>query len=92
MSNPPPTPYRDDRASLEAENERLRRELDRARRVRAWPAVAALAAYVLLVTELRGWLNGADPVRYWIAVVSLVLTLGVSVAIALRLVIGGRGR
>ncbi|XXT17373.1 hypothetical protein WME94_44815 [Sorangium sp. So ce429] len=81
-------PYRDGRPSLLAENERLRRELARLRRRRAWPAVAALGGYLLLVTELRGWLNGADPVRYWAALVALLLALGVSVASALRLIVG----
>ncbi|WP_437997051.1 hypothetical protein WMF26_40065 [Sorangium sp. So ce185] len=81
-------PYRDGRPSLAAENERLRRELARLRRRRAWPAAAALGGYVALVTALRGWLNGADPVRYWVALVALLLAFGVSVASALWLIMG----
>lgn len=83
-------PYRDDRPSLVAENERLRRELARSRRRRAWPAVVALAVYVLLLTELRQWLNGTDPVRYWVALGALIAALGVSVGFAIRLFFGGR--
>ncbi|WP_437672858.1 hypothetical protein [Sorangium sp. So ce131] len=84
-------PYRDSRPGLVAENERLRRELAGRRRRRAWPAVAAIAAYVALVTELGGWLNGTDPVRYWAALLSLLLALGVSVATALHLIVGRGG-
>ena len=83
-------PYRDDRPSLVAENARLRKELAKTRRRRAWPVVAALVVYVVLVTELQGWLNGTDPVRYWFGLGSLVAALGVSVVLALRLVFAGR--
>lgn len=83
-------PYRDDRPSLAAENARLRRELAKTRKRRAWPVVAALVAYVALLTELRDWLNGADPVRYWFALGSLLAALGVSVVLAVRLVFARR--
>lgn len=78
-------PYRDDRPSLIAENARLRKELAKSKRRGAWPAVIALAAYVVLITELRDWLNGNDPTRYWIAVASILGALGISIAIAIRL-------
>ncbi len=83
-------PYRDSRPGLLAENERLREEIARLRRRRAWPPVAALVVYLVLVTELGGWLNGADPVRYWLSLGSLLLALGVSVASALHLILGRR--
>ena len=78
-------PYRTDRPTLVAENARLRRELAHTKRRRAWPAVASLGVYVLLVTQLRDWLNGTDATRYWLAIISLVASLGVSVAVAIRL-------
>jgi cell division septal protein FtsQ len=78
-------PYRDDRPSLVAENERLRRELAKTKRRRIWPAFLSLGAYVVLITELRDWLSSSNPTQYWIAVVSIVGALGLSVAIAVRL-------
>jgi hypothetical protein len=83
-------PYRDERLSLPAENARLRDEIARLRRGRSWPTVAALVGYVVLVTQLSGWLNGTDPVRYWLAIVSLVVALGVGAASALHLILGAR--
>jgi hypothetical protein len=84
-------PYRDDRESLIAENASLRRELARLRRRRAWPALASLATYLLILTELRDWLNGTDPVRYWLAILSLVIALGASATGAIHLIVGSRG-
>ena len=90
---PPPDlePYRDERLSLLAENARLRGEIVRLRRGRSWPTVVALVSYVVLITQLSSWLNGTDPVRYWLAVSSLVIALGAGAASAIHLILGDRG-
>ena len=72
-------PYRDENASLVAENERLRTELDRLRapRLRASTALALVASDAAVVLLFRPWFNGGSDVKFWVAVgVSLVLTLG----------------
>jgi hypothetical protein len=71
--------YRDENASLAAENERLRAELARVRapRRRASTAVALLASDAAAVLLFRPWFNGASDAKFWIAVVvSVSLTLG----------------
>jgi hypothetical protein len=85
-----PAPYRDERQSLLAENARLNREIARRRRRRVWPAVASIGAYVVLLTQLRDWLNGTDPVRYWIALLSLIVALGAGAASVVVYIFGGR--
>jgi hypothetical protein len=70
--------YRDERASLVAENERLRAELARIRgpRRRASTAVALLAADVAVVLLLRPWFNGSSDAEFWTAAaVSLTVTV-----------------
>jgi hypothetical protein len=70
--------YRDETASLVAENARLRAELARLRapRRRASAAVALFGSDVVAVLLLRPWFNGGSDVKFWAAVViSLVLTL-----------------
>ena len=72
-------PYRDENASLVAENERLRGELARLRapRRRASTAVALVASDAAVVLLFRPWFNGESDAKFWIAVgVSLLLTLG----------------
>jgi hypothetical protein len=85
-----PDPYRDERPSLLAENARLRAEITRLKRRRALPAVASLAAYLVILTELGDWLNGTDPVRYWVALLSLGLAFCVGLASAIHLIAAGR--
>lgn len=74
-------PYRDENASLVAENERLRGELARlrapARRTRrASTAVALVASDAAVVLLFRPWFNGESDAKFWVAVgVSLLLTL-----------------
>ncbi|HEY2514278.1 MAG TPA: hypothetical protein VGI39_25600 [Polyangiaceae bacterium] len=75
-------PYRDENASLVAENERLRAELERLERLRAprrraTTALALVASDAAVVLLFRPWFNGGSDAKFWIAVgVSLVLTLG----------------
>lgn len=83
-------PYRDERLSLLAENARLRAEIARLRRGRSWPTVIALVGYIVLITQLSSWLNGTDPVRYWLAISSLVVALGAGAASAILLIVGAR--
>jgi hypothetical protein len=83
-------PYRDERLSLLAENARLRSEIVRLRRGRSWPTVVALVSYIVLITQLGSWLNGTDPVRYWLAIISLVVALGAGAASAIHLIVGAR--
>jgi hypothetical protein len=80
--------YRDETASLVAENARLRAELTRVRS----PRRRAAAALVLTVTDvtavlaLRPWFNGGSDVKFWAAAILVaVLTLG-AVACALSAV------
>jgi hypothetical protein len=77
-------PYRDETASLVAENERLRAELARIRapRRRAAGAMALLASDVVAVLLLRPWFNGESDAKFWTALlISASLTL-VSIAYA----------
>jgi hypothetical protein len=70
--------YRDETASLVAENERLRAELHRLRapRRRAAAAVALLGADFAAVLLLRPWFNGASDAKFWSALaISAALTL-----------------
>lgn len=77
-------PYRDEKETLRAENERLKAQLAerRARRVpRAAIALAVLAigAFVLL----QPWLNGSDA-RFWSALGIVAVLLGAALIAAFR--------
>lgn len=74
-------PYRDDRVSLRAENERLRSALAVRRSPRSRPvlAVATAAADVVAYVFLRSWLNGNSDALFWGALLVLV---GLAVAAA----------
>jgi hypothetical protein len=63
----PPSPYRDDRAALLDEIERLKRGRRRAWKPRV--ALALLAAHLVLRGSLTEWLNGQSDGRFWLAVV-----------------------
>lgn len=82
----PTDPYRGDRASLVAENERLRRELVRARRRRhrIWPVAAGLGVHLALRPLLDPWLNGASDARFWTAVTLLVAPLAFALVALVR--------
>lgn len=70
--------YRDETASLAAENARLRAELAhlRAPRRRATAAVALFGSDVVAVLLLRPWFNGGSDVKFWAAVgISVALTV-----------------
>ena len=78
------TPFRDEKESLRAENERLHAELakQRARRVPRVGIAIALVAVVAAVA-LQPWLNGSD-VRFWAAVAILGALVLAAVVAALR--------
>ena len=80
--------YRDETASLVAENERLRSELARLRapRRRTASAVALIASDITAVMLLRPWFNGESDAKFWAAVaISVALALA-AMAYALGLV------
>jgi hypothetical protein len=71
--------YRDETASLVAENARLRSELARVRspRRRAAGAVALAAADVTAGLLLRPWFNGGSDAKFWLAAILVAaLTFG----------------
>ena len=69
-------PYRDERESLRAENERLRSDLARAHyRGRAVHVAAGLFAHVIARQLVGPWLNGDDDLRFWLGVAVAVLPL-----------------
>jgi hypothetical protein len=77
--------YRDETASLVAENARLRSELARVRGPRRRAAAAAVLVVVDIVSALtlRPWFNGGSDAKFWAAtVIVAVLTFG-AVACAL---------
>jgi hypothetical protein len=84
--------YRDENASLVAENARLRTEIERLRggRRRLWPAAAVLASDFAAVLLLRPWFNGGSDAKFWAAVtISLALAISAT-AFALVSVPNGR--
>ena len=87
-----PGPYRDDRDSLLAENRRLRRQLAVHPRVRAWPALAALAVYAVALVTLADWLHAGSALRYWVAVAILIGSLVAAAGFGLRILRGNRRR
>jgi len=69
-------PYRDERESLRAENERLRGDLARAHhRGRAVHVAAGLFGHVIVRQLVGSWLNGDDDTRFWLGVVIAVVPL-----------------
>jgi hypothetical protein len=79
--------YRDETASLAAENARLRAELARVRAPRRQLVSAAVlfASDVAAVLILRPWFNGASDAKFWAAfAISGALTLA-AIVYALRM-------
>jgi hypothetical protein len=71
--------YRDETASLVAENARLRTELARVRgpRRRAAAVVALVVADVVTGLALRPWFNGGSDAKFWMATLLVAaLTFG----------------
>jgi hypothetical protein len=86
--------YRDETASLLAENERLRAEIARLRgpRSRLGPALALFASDFAAVLLLRPWFNGGSDAKFWAAVaISAALAIG-AIAYALSSVPAARSR
>jgi len=84
--------YRDENASLVAENARLRAEIERFRggRGRLSAAVALFASDIGAVLLLRPWFNGGSDAKFWAAVtISLALAISAA-AFALASVPSGR--
>lgn len=65
-------PYRDERETLRAENERLKSELARQRSPRPGVALGLLVSDFAAVLLLRPWLNGTSDWAFWCAVLILV--------------------
>ncbi len=75
------SPFRDELATLRAENERLRADLARSRPPRPWLAVALVSADVGAAMALRPWLNGPSDGQFWGALALLgAITLAAGVA------------
>jgi hypothetical protein len=77
--------YRDETASLVAENERLRAELERQRdpRRRTGRALALIASDFATVLLLRPWFNGGSDAKFWAAVAISVALATAAIAYAL---------
>ena len=80
--------YRDETASIVAENERLRAELARLRAPRRQLASAAalLASDVAAVMLLRPWFNGGSDAKFWAALAISAALAVAAIAYALGLV------
>lgn len=86
--------YRDENASLVAENARLRAEIERlrGRRGRIVPALALFASDFAAVLLLRPWFNGGSDAKFWAAVaISAALAIG-AIAFALSPAPAARAR
>jgi hypothetical protein len=85
-----PGAYRDERASLTAENARLKAELAglhgrrRSRAQRALIAVAMVAADAWVFTVIVGLVNAPRDADVWLGWGLAVLTVGMNVAVAQR--------
>lgn len=85
-----PNAYRDERATLAAENARLKAELAalqgarRSRLGRASLAVATVAADAWVFTLIVGWVNAPSDAGVWLGWGVAVLTVGLNVAVAQR--------
>ena len=77
--------YRDETASLVAENERLRAELERHRGAgrRTGQALALIASDFAAVLLLRPWFNGGSDAKFWGAVAISVALAGAAIAYVL---------
>ena len=77
--------YRDETASLAAENARLRNELSRLRspRRRAAAAAALVVADVVAGLALRPWFNGSSDAKFWVATVLVAALALAAIACAL---------
>ncbi len=73
-------PYRDEVASLRAENERLRAALRARRRTRLGVTALLVLLTLAALFVLQPWLNAASDARFWGAVGILV---GLAIAAAL---------
>ena len=84
--------YRDETASLVAENERLRAELERLRgpRRRTGQALGLIASDVAAVMLLRPWFNGGSDAKFWAAVAISVALAVAAIAYALSPAAGRR--
>ena len=84
-------PYRDDRASLAAENERLRTELARVRSVRSTRLRWALASIALVALDvgafalIRESINSASDTRAGLGMALAAALVALHVIIALRI-------
>lgn len=87
----PPTPYRDERESLRAENARLRDEVVRLKRARALRAARAGAVVALVALDaaafesVRGLLNAASDARFAAGAALVVALVAAHVAVAVWL-------
>lgn len=85
-----PNAYRDERATLAAENARLKAELAalhgarRSRLGRAALALATVAADAWVFTLVVGWVNAPSDAEVWLGWGVAVLTVGMNVAVAQR--------
>jgi len=82
--------YRDERATLAAENARLTAELAalhgarRSRLGRAALALATVAADAWVFTLVVGWVNAPSDAGVWLGLGVAALTVGMNVAVAQR--------
>jgi hypothetical protein len=84
--------YRDETASLVAENERLRAELERHRGPgrRTAQALALIASDFAAVLLLRPWFNGESDAKFWGAVAISVALAAAAIAYVLMPAAGPR--
>jgi len=78
------TPYRDEKETLRAENERLKQELAKSKS-RKLPVAAIALAFLAIIAFvfLQPWLNGSD-LRFWSALAIVAVFAGAALFAALR--------